>query len=147
MLHQLIHSKKAAFGGFARNISLVGIVSVLFLALILTYFGNFLLNQLFGTKILQIGQPLRFLILGASLMVAFMLLITKRASLDRMDIFTIILLGVGSGLLYYYLPAILPEIFKNSVINSVYTNPQSPVYLWNNATSTAISGIQSIIIP
>lgn len=144
----LIHSKKGALGGFAKNISIVNIMAVLFLALIITYFGNFLLNQFFGTKILQIGKPLIFLIIGGSLMAAFMLLISKQASLDRVDIFTIILLGVGSALAYFYIPVLIPEVFSSvPLLELIYQNPNSPIYLWNNATNTVITGVQSIIPP
>ena len=144
----MLHSKKGAIAGVIRTLNSGTVILFIGLSLVATYIINFLLNQIFGTRLIPIGQPVRFFIIITAMVVVFMLLVNKRASLDRIDIFTILLIGIGSGLLVVYLPKFIPELFSSfPLLESAYTNHNSPIYIWNNATSTAVATIQSIVFP
>ena len=103
------------------------------------------MNQFFGTKILPLLLPLRFVIIALALISTFFIIGRKQGDLDRNAIFAMLLIAGSAGTLVYYLPQLLPELAKNSLINSAYTNPNSPIYIWYNASATIHSGIQSVI--
>ena len=140
----MLHSKKGAIAGVIRTLNSGTVILFIGLSLVATYIINFLLNQIFGTRLIPIGQTVRFFII----ITAMVVLVNKRVSLDRIDIFTILLIGIGSGLLVVYLPKFIPELFSSfPLLESAYTNHNSPIYIWNNATSTAVATIQSIVFP
>ena len=151
-MQKLFKSKSGKFFDFTRGLTIGNSVFIIVMALILTYIINFFLNQFFGTRILPIGQPLRFLIIGIAFVSAFYVVSRKQGALERSDIFTILLLIGASFALFVYLPKLMPDIFTNpqansvlSLLNSAYTNPNSPVAFWHNASIEVHNVVQSVI--
>lgn len=133
------------FKDYFRAWTLPNIVAFIVLALFSIYFGNFLLNQFFGTKILPLGQPLQFLLIGMGLLIAFYVVIKRQGALDRSDIISLLIIGGSITALIYYLPVLIPDIYSIAPINAAYTNTNSPIHILYNVSSTIHSGIQSVI--
>jgi len=146
MIKKLLKSKSARFIDFTRGLTVGNVVFIIVIALVLTYLINFFLNQFFGFRILPIGQPLRFLVIGIAVVSAFYIISRKQGVLERQDVFTMLLIVGASFALFYYLPVLVPEIFQNnSFLNSIYTNPNSPVLYWYNASVSVHNTVQSVI--
>ena len=135
MLKKLFKDKKARFFDYTRFPSLGNVVFWFILVMILTFFVNFLLNQLFDIEFLKLGQPFRFLLIGLPVASVAYMIIKKQGSLDRSDIFIIILLSAGALGLVYYLPTLVPEIFS-----SVNFEPT-----WTEAANKVHDAVQSVI--
>src|SRR3990167_7751248 len=93
---------------------------------VLVYGISYLLNQIFGTRVISVGTPFRFLILAMALVISFYLVIKRQGVLERKDIFLILLLGGGLVTLFIYLPQIFPEVFKSTANSVLATDPNSP---------------------
>ena len=152
MIKKLLKSKSARFIDFTRGLTIGNVVFIIVIALVLTYLINFFLNQFFGFRILPLGQPLRFLVIGIAITSAFYIISRKQGALERQDVFTMLLIVGASFALFYYLPTLVPEIFTTpssnaivSLLNSAYTNPNSPVLYWYNASTSVHSSIQSVV--
>lgn len=133
---KLIHDKRSSI-----DVTPVNILIFVVLSLIITYFVNFLLNQVFGTKFLPLGQPMRFMIIGVAILLSSYIIIQRHGTLGTSDWFAIGLVIIGAFTLFYFLPSLLPEAFSSyqgntilSLINSAYTNSNSPVQIWYNAS-------------
>ena len=151
-LTKLHKSKSGRFIDFPRSLTIGNTVFIIVIALVITYIVNFFLNQFFGTKLLPLGQPLRFLIIGLALISSFYVISRRQGDLDRQAIFSILLIAGASFALFYYLPVLIPEIFTNpqsnsiySLLNSAYTNPDSPIAIWYNVSQSVHSGVQSVV--
>lgn len=152
MIKKLLKSKSARFIDFTRGLTIGNTVFIIVIALVITYLINFFLNQFFGTRILPLGQPLRFLVIGIAISSAFYIISRKQGALDRQDIFTMSLIVGASFVFVYYLPTLIPGIFSApqsnalvSFLNSAYTNPNSPVLYWYNASTSVHSIVQSVV--
>lgn len=135
MLNKLLKDKKGKFFDYTRFPSLGNVVFWFILAMIITFFVNFLLNQLFGFNFLKLGQPFRFLLIGLPVASVAYMIIKKQGSLDRSDIIIIMILSAGALGLVYYLPTLVPEIFSSVPFDSI----------WTEAASKAHDIIQSVI--
>ena len=150
-MKQLLKSKSGRFRDFFREVNPPNLIFILIISLVITYFVNFLLNQFFGTRILPLGQPVRFMLILFSIIPVFYVIIRKQGVLERQDIFTIGLIMVGTFALLYYLPVLVPEIFTNpsnavlSFLNSAYTDPSNPVAIWYNSSIAVHNLVQSAI--
>ena len=149
---KMLKSKSGRFIDFTRGLTVGNSVFIIVIALVITYIINFFLNQFFGTKILPLGNPLRFLIIGIAIVSAFYIISRKQGALERNDIFVMLLIVGAAFALFYYLPKLVPEIFTNpqsntiiSLLNSAYTNPNSPVAFWYNASAATHGAVQSVI--
>lgn len=116
-------------------------MAFLALSLVATFIINYLLNQIFGTKMLSLGTPVRVFIFLISLTLVFWIFINKGGALRKADVVTIIVIGICAGLLIYYLPVLVPELYTYSA----YANPNSPVNIWYDAASGIKDFAQSII--
>lgn len=151
LLAKLHNSKSGRFVDYFRTITIPNVIFLLILSLVVTFFINFLLNQFFGTRILPLGQPVRFMLILFSIVPVFYVIIRKQGVLERQDIFTIGLITLGSFALFYYLPVLMPEIFTNpsnaalSMLNNAYTDPNNPVAIWYNNSVVVHNLIQSVI--
>lgn len=149
---KLFKSKAGRFIDFTRSLTVGNIVFFLVIGLVFTYIINFFLNQIWDVRILAIGQPVRFLIIGLAVVAAFYVISRNQGTLDRQAVFSIILVVGGAFALFYYLPVLIPEIFNSpqansvlSLLNSAYTNPDSPVAIWYNASQSVHAQVQSVI--
>ena len=150
-LIRLHKCKSGRFVDYFRAASPGNITFTLILSFVVLYFGNFLLNQLFGTRILPLGQPVRFMLILFSIIPVFYIVIRRQGSLERQDFFTIGLIAAGTFALIYYLPTLIPEIFTNpsnrvlSILNSMYTDPGNPIAIWYNSSTVIHNTIQSVV--
>jgi len=142
MFKKILKHKK---GGWLRSISIQGIMAFLALSLVATFIINWLLNQIFGVKMLELGTPVRVFIFLVSLTLVFWVFINKGGRLNKADVLTIGVIAICSGILIYYLPVLLPELYAIPFIQSAYTNPNSPLAIWYNASSVINTAVQSII--
>ena len=147
----LLKDKSGRFRDYLREITPANVIFLLVLSLIATYFINFLLYQFFGTRIIPLGQPVRFMLIMLSIIPIFYVYIRRQGALERQDFFTIGLVVAGSFALIYYLPVLVPEIFTNpsnavlSFLNSAYANPNNPVAIWHNSSVAVHDLIQAAV--
>ena len=124
---KLFHSKSGKF--FNYNFPTAGsVVFFIVIALVVTYIINFVLNQIWDVRILPLGKPLRFLIIGLALISAFFIIGRKQGDLDRNAIFAMLLIAGAAAALVYFLHKLLPELFSSfPILNYAYTTPNSPI--------------------
>ena len=145
MAIRLFKNKKGALG-FARNWSLSNVLLVILLSIALLFLGNFLLNQMFGIKMLELGTPIRLLLILLGVGGAFSIVIRQQGSLGRAEIFSILIITAGVSALVYYLPILVPEAFSpNSALSTLY-NSETGQILYSTSRDT-VTSIQSVISP
>jgi len=144
-LTRLYKNKSGRFVDYFRAITIPNVIFLLILSLVLTYFINFVLNQAFGTKILPLGQPVRFMLILFSIIPVYYVIIRRQGVLERSDLFTILIIIGGSFALFYYLPVLMPEIFAHPVLNSAYSDPNNPISIWYNSSIAVHNAIQSFV--
>ena len=128
----MLRHKKGAFVDFTRGLTIGNSVVIILLGMFLLYFGNYLLNLWFGIGMISLKVPFQLLLYVLAIATAFYVVVRKQGSLDRSDIFSILMVSGGFALLAFYLPTLIPELSKQAV----YSNPESPVHLvYNTAQS------------
>ena len=143
-MRKLFKSKSGRFVDAFRAITVGNVFFFVVILLASSFIGSWLLNQIFGTKILQIGRPLQVLIVASGLTIAFWVVIKRQGALDRGDIFTLVFLLGILGALFYYLPVLLPDIFS-MFKNSFLASHQSPFIITYNASVAIHDTLQSFI--
>lgn len=141
------HSKRAAFRDLTRAITVGNTFFFIVMLLIIIFTGSFLSNKIFGTSIIPVGTPFKFLLIGAGLTLTYYIIVRHQGNLDRQDIFGIILVGGFIILAFIYLPKLLPEIFTNSAFTQsvLATNSNSPFVIISNVSTEVHQSIQAII--
>lgn len=143
-MKKLFKSKSGRFVDSFRAITVGNVFFMVVILLVAVFMFSYLLNQIFGTKIITVGRPLQVLIVGAGLTIAFYVVIKKQGALDRSDVFVIIfLLGILAAL-FYYLPVLIPDVFNNPTItqSALYQYGVQPI---QEASVTVHDTLQSFI--
>lgn len=147
MAIKLFKDKKARFVDFTRSLTVGNFFFFVVMFLIILYFASYFSNQIFGTKIINIGTPFKLLLIAAGLIVTFYVIVRRQGTFDRSDVFVLILVILGLTALFYYAPKILPEIFNNGVFaNTVLTSQHSP-FPWLYNTSVDVHNTIQTVVP
>lgn len=152
-MKQMLKNKSGRFVNVLNIFNTPGnVVFVIIIFMVMVYLINFLLNEFFDIGFIAIGNPLRFLIIGLAISMAFYIVVRRQGGLERNDVFIMIILVGGCFALFYYLPTLLPEIFADtqtnsvmSALNNAYTNPNSPVKFVYDTAVPVHNTVQSII--
>ena len=124
---QLFNNKKAEFRDLIRGITVGNVFFAITIGMFLIYFISLLFSKIFHTAVIKIGTPFKFLIVIMALVLTFYIVTRQQGSLDRTNIFALILIGLGITALFYYGPKFLPEVLGNAALaplasdNSAFT--------------------------
>lgn len=96
------------------NLSLEKVALSVVLGLVLVQVVNWLLNVLFGVALLKLGNIiLALIVLLTAAGAAFLIIIKKQLTLEKRDLFALILVVGIVGVMAFYLPKLVPAWFDN----------------------------------
>jgi len=101
-----------------QAITFKNVIFVLISAFILLQVGFKLSSQWFGTQDSRFGWIFQIIILGFALVVMYLFIVKKEASLTKKDFFVLLFLLGLLGAAFFLLPKYIPEIFVFDFPNS-----------------------------
>lgn len=110
------------------KLTLNNVILAVLASLLIIQVVSWLLNELFGFRLLQLGNLLvLFLVFMVVAGVAVNIVIARQFQLERRDVLGVVLVAVIVGFLVFFLPKVAPQIFSSGGISDLSFALQSVV--------------------